>query len=62
MPPSTDILGAIALVAENKIQAAYEDGAFDHLPGKGQPWPWKTTPTCRPNCAWPIKSSKTPGT
>jgi hypothetical protein len=37
MPPSTDILGAIALVAENKIQAAYEDGAFDHLPGKGQP-------------------------
>jgi hypothetical protein len=37
MTPSADILGAIALVAENRIQAAYDEGAFDNLPGKGQP-------------------------
>ena len=31
------ILDAIAGIAERKIQEAREEGAFDNLPGKGQP-------------------------
>ncbi|MBX7168253.1 MAG: DUF1992 domain-containing protein [Pirellulales bacterium] len=30
---------AIRLVAEDKIRAAIADGAFDNLPGLGQPHP-----------------------
>ncbi len=40
-------LGAIARVAERKIQEAIEEGKFDNLPGKGKPLPMEedaTTP------------------
>lgn len=67
MPPSTDILGAIALVAENRIQAAYEEGAFDHLPGKGQPLPLEDDSHLPPELRMAYKILKnsghlTPGT
>ena len=32
---------AIQLVAESKIQQAYDDGQFDQLPGFGKPLPFE---------------------
>jgi hypothetical protein len=33
------MLGAIPIIADNRIRAAMEQGEFDHLAGAGQPLP-----------------------
>jgi len=38
----TDV-GWFDRIADERIQQAQQEGLFDNLPGKGNPWSWTTT-------------------